>query len=73
VQYPLSNDVLDTGDISIIGQKDAGKTYTAKTIIERQLRKGRRVLAFDPVGGAWCGLQRNPDGTKSDLPIVICG
>lgn len=70
--HPIPNEILDAGDIAIIGRKGTGKTYAAKGLAERLIRRGRRVVVIDPLG-IWWGLKVDATGTKPGLPIVVIG
>ena len=72
MRYPISNATLDAGDIAILGRKGSGKTYTAKGLVERLIRRGRRVIVIDPMS-IWWGLCLAADGEKSGLPLVVIG
>ena len=72
MRYPISNATLDAGDIAIIGRKGTGKTYAAKGLVERLIRRGRRVVVVDPMG-IWWGLRVAADGGAGGLPVVVIG
>ena len=72
MRYPISNATLDAGDIAILGRKGTGKTYAAKGLVERLIRRGRRVIVVDPMG-IWWGLRVGADGSTAGLPIVVIG
>jgi DNA-binding XRE family transcriptional regulator len=72
MRYPISNSTLDAGDICIIGRKGTGKTYAAKGLVERLIRRGRRVVIVDPMG-IWWGLRVAADGGAGGLPVVVVG
>lgn len=67
----LSDDLLEQ-DIAILGQKGAGKSYTAKGIVERQLAAGSRVCIIDPMG-IWWALRTAADGKGDGFPVVVFG
>ena len=58
--------------VVIIGKTGSGKTYTAKGLVERLLRDGRRVCIIDPTG-VWWGLRSSPDGTEPRYPVAVFG
>lgn len=59
--------------VAIIARIGAGKSYTARGLVERLLASGARSCILDPTG-VWWGLRLKPDGkTPSGLPIVILG
>ena len=72
MRYPISNATLDAGDIAILGRKGSGKTYTAKGLVERLIKRGRRVIVIDPMS-IWWGLRLAADGTSAGLPVVVIG
>ncbi len=58
---------------AIVGTTGAGKTFAAKSAVERLLHEGRRVIIIDPTG-AWYGLRAGADGKRSGgFPVVIFG
>lgn len=59
-------------NIGIIGRTGSGKTFTAKTIVERLLDSKSRVCVIDPTG-VWWGLRSSADGRKAGYPVVIFG
>lgn len=61
-----------TQAIAILARRGAGKTYTAKVIVEEIIRARQPVVVLDPTG-AWWGLRSSADGTKPGLPVVIFG
>ena len=70
MRYPISNATLDAGDIALLGRKGSGKTYTAKGLVERLIKRGRRVIIIDPMS-IWWGLRLGADGTSAGLPVVV--
>lgn len=70
-QHPIPEDALDS-DIAILAKKGAGKTYTAKGIVERLLDDGARVLVLDPLS-TWWGLKSSADGESAGYPIAVFG
>lgn len=69
--HPIPEEALDS-DIAILAKKGAGKTYTAKGIIERLLDDGARVLILDPLS-TWWGLKSSADGKSAGYPIAVFG
>lgn len=56
--------------LAIVGRTGAGKTYTAKGLVEQLLDAGRRVVILDPTG-AWWGLRSRADGSPGyALPVI---
>ena len=64
-------DILLEQDIAILGQKGAGKSISAKGLVERLLTNGRRVIVLDPLNH-WFGLKAMADGTPG-YPIIVIG
>lgn len=72
MRYPISDKTLDAGDVAILGRKGSGKTYTAKGLVERLIKRGRRVIVIDPMS-IWWGLRLDADGTAAGLPVLVLG
>ena len=70
-KHPIPEDALDA-DIAILAKKGAGKTYTAKGIVERLLDDGARVLVLDPLS-TWWGLKSSADGESPGYPVAVFG
>lgn len=62
---------LDT-HTAIVGASGAGKTVTAKGMVEQLLADRRQVVIIDPTG-AWWGLQTNARNTGPGFNIPIFG
>lgn len=59
--------------VAIIARTGAGKSYTARGLVERLMSSGARVTILDPTG-VWWGLRLLADGkTRSEFPVVILG
>ena len=56
--------------IAIVGKTGSGKSYTAKGVVERLIKDGRRVCVIDP-GGDWWGLRAAGQG--DGLPVAVLG
>lgn len=69
--HPIPDAALHA-DIAILAQKGAGKTYTAKGIIEELLDQGARVLVVDPLS-VWWGLKASGDGQGPGYPVAVFG
>ena len=65
-------DEVVTETIGIVGQKGAGKTYTAKVLTEEMYRAGLPVCVLDPLG-VWHGLRSSADGDDEGYPFVVLG
>jgi DNA-binding XRE family transcriptional regulator len=72
MRYPISNSTLDAGDIAILGRKGSGKTYAAKGLAERLIKRGKRVVVIDPMA-VWWGLRHGGDDATLGLPVVVLG
>lgn len=69
--FPIPLEALDA-DIAILGKKGRGKTNAAKTIAEKLLDQGKRILVLDPVS-AWYGLRTLADGKTKGYPVAVFG
>jgi hypothetical protein len=58
--------------VAIVGTSGAGKTYAAKSWVERLLAAGVRVCVVDPLG-VWWGLRTGADGATPGYPVVVFG
>lgn len=58
--------------VAIVGTAGAGKTYAAKSAVERLVRSGSRTCVVDPLG-VWWGLRHGADGKAPGLDVVIFG
>jgi hypothetical protein len=58
--------------IAILGKTGAGKTWAAKTIVEKLLDVHRQVCVIDPTG-AWWGLRLGADGKSRGFDVVLLG
>jgi uncharacterized protein len=58
--------------IGILAVSGAGKTYTAKLLVEELLEHGLWTVVIDPVG-VWYGLRSSADGRKDGYAIAILG
>ena len=72
MRYPITNAALDAGDIAIIGRKGSGKTYAAKGLVERLIKRGRRVVVIDPMS-IWYGLRHGATHDDVGLPVLVIG
>jgi len=57
---------------AIVGRTGSGKTYRAKTVVERLIEERRRVCIVDPTG-AWWGLRSSADGKRAGYPVIVLG
>lgn len=69
--FALPVDVV-TETIAILARKRAGKSYTARKIVEGLLRAHQQVVVVDPKGD-WFGLRSSADGASPGFPILIAG
>lgn len=58
--------------VVIVGGTGAGKSYTAKGVVEGLLDAGRRVCVIDPTG-AWHGLRSSADGRSPAYSVLVLG
>lgn len=65
-------DEVQKNHILLAGTTGAGKSNTARTIVEYNMWKGRRTLIID-VTGDWWGIKSSADGRKSGLPFIVFG
>jgi len=54
--------------VAIVGTSGAGKTYAAKSWVERLLEADARVCVVDPLGVRW-GLQASADENLAEAAI----
>lgn len=69
--HPISDDML-IDHLAVLAKTGKGKTYMAKSIVERLLEEKRRVCIVDPKD-AWWGLKSSSDGKAPAFPIVVFG
>jgi DNA helicase HerA-like ATPase len=69
--HPVPPEALEE-HIAVLGKTGAGKTYTAKGLVEALLRAQKRVVVIDPLG-AWWGLRSSADGRADGFPVAIFG
>jgi hypothetical protein len=64
----------DLGDkkIALLAQSKKGKTYGLGDILEELAKAQRPFIATDPANNLW-GLRVLPDGSPSDLRVVVIG
>lgn len=68
---PYPEELLD-GDISLLGVKGSGKTFTAKGLVEQLLAAKKRVLIIDPLS-IWWALKSGKDGISEGFPLTVIG
>lgn len=61
-----------TESIAILAKRRAGKSYTARKLVEQLYRAGQQVVVVDPKGD-WWGVRSAADGKAPGLPIVVLG
>lgn len=61
-----------TQHVAVVGTVGAGKTFTAKGVVESLLDAGKRVCIIDPTS-AWWGLRLLADGHSPGFKIAIVG
>lgn len=67
--FPLE---LVTESVAILAVRRAGKSNTAKVLVEELHRAAQQVVIVDPKGD-WWGIRSSADGQGPGLPIVILG
>lgn len=71
-RHPIPEDAL-AAHLAILGKTGAGKSYAARSTVERLLAAGGRACIVDPTG-VWWGLRLRHDGEKrSRFQAVIAG
>ena len=61
-----------TQTITIIAKRRAGKSYTARRMVEELFRVDQQIVVVDPKGD-WWGIRSSADGKSPGLPVVIIG
>ncbi len=61
---------LVTESVGILAVKRAGKSHTAKKLVEQLHAAKQQVVVVDPKGD-WWGLRSSADGKGPGIPIVI--
>lgn len=61
-----------TQHIAILGKTGSGKSWAARTMVEKWLDADDRVCIIDPTG-TWYGLRTLADGKRAGYPIAIFG
>ncbi len=61
-----------TQTIGILAKRRAGKSYTARRLVEQFVHAGQQVAIADPKGD-WWGIRSSADGKSPGLSIVILG
>lgn len=70
--HPIPDAAL-ASHLAILGKTGAGKSYAARSTVERVLARGERACIVDPTG-VWWGLRLAEDGKRSSrFPVVIAG
>jgi hypothetical protein len=59
--------------IAVLGKTGAGKSSTAKLIVEQVVADGARVCVLDPIKSDWWGLTLDANGHDRGLPFQILG
>lgn len=73
MKFPIPDAALES-HIAVLGKTGAGKTSTAKLIVERLAAKGARVCVLDPIKSDWWGLTSGADGSsRGGLDFSILG
>src|SRR4051794_21146958 len=61
-----------TESIAILAIKRAGKSTTARRLVEQLFNAGQQCVVVDPKGD-WWGLLYGRDGKSPGLPFVVLG
>lgn len=69
--FALPKEIM-TAATSLLAKRGAGKTYTAKALVEEGFAIGHPIVILDPVG-VWWGLRASHDGKSPGLPFTIFG
>lgn len=74
MKYPIPDAALSQ-HIAVLGKTGAGKTITAKGIVEHVVKEdaGARVCVLDTIKSDWWGLTSSADGKRAGLPFHILG
>lgn len=70
-ELSLPVDVV-TETMAILAKRRAGKSYTARRLVEQLLDAQLQVVIVDPKGD-WWGLRSSADGKRPGYPILIAG
>lgn len=70
-KFPIPDAALSQ-HIAVIGKTGSGKTYAAKSAVERFLDQKRQVCVIDPTG-AWYGLRISANGKARGYDVVLLG
>ncbi len=57
---------------AILARKRAGKSYTARKLVEQLMKAGEQVIIIDPKGD-WHGILSSADGKSAGYPVTIFG
>ena len=66
-------DVVLEQHLAVLGKTGAGKSHTARLVIEQAVATGARVCILDPIKSDWWGLTSSTDGRQAGLPFRILG
>lgn len=61
-----------TQAVAILAKRRAGKSYTARRLVEQLVKADQQVVIVDPKGD-WWGIRAHRDGNGAGLPITILG
>ena len=61
-----------TQSIAILAKRRAGKSYTARRIVEQLAKAQLQTVIVDPKGD-WWGIRSSADGKSPGLPVTILG
>jgi DNA helicase HerA-like ATPase len=69
--FGLPLDVV-TETVAILAKRRAGKSYTARKLVEGLLNANLQVVIVDPKGD-WFGIRSSADGQRPGFPVLIAG
>lgn len=58
--------------IAVLGKTGSGKTFAAKSLVEKLLARPQQVAVIDPTG-AWWGLRSSRDGKGPGFGVLVVG
>lgn len=66
-------DIILGSHSAVVGKTGAGKSSTAKLLVEHAAKLNGRVCVLDPIKSDWWGLISSSDGKRAGLPFDILG
>lgn len=68
----LDADYIAGASMALLGKRGAGKSYTARVLVEALFDAHVQTVVLDPMRVFW-GLRSSADGTREGLPIPVFG